>query len=114
PFYYLFEKGYSQTIYTADELHTAGIKATGGTITTLRYKPTSSRSTSNWKDWAVYIGTTSKEGFDDGDDWVDSSQLTQVFDGQIADQAVADEWLEIELDQSFDWDGNENIVLAVN
>src|SRR5690625_3818214 len=114
PFYYLYQKGYSQTIYTADELHDAGIKTDGGTITTLRYKPTTSQNTSNWKDWTVYIGTTTKEGFDDGEDWVDNSELTQVFDGEIADEVEADVWLEIDLDQSFDWDGQENIVIAVN
>lgn len=114
PFYYLYDMGYSQTIYTSDELIAAGMDPSEGLITTIRYKATSSQSTSNWKDWTIYLGNTTKEGFDDGNDWIASVDIEQVFDGQIAANVIAGEWLEITLDTAFQWDGTSNIVVAVN
>src|SRR5699024_10058882 len=112
PLYYLYNYSYSQTIYTAEELQFQG--ATAGTISKISYKPTASVSTSNWKDWVVYIGQTDQEEFEGTSDWIAVDDLEEVFDGQISDNTTAGEWLEIALDTDFEWDGESNIVVAVD
>jgi hypothetical protein len=62
PLYYLYDYSYSQTIYTAAELNAQGA-VIGGQITKIKYKPTSSVSTSDWRDWVVYMGNTTKASF---------------------------------------------------
>ncbi len=112
PNYYLYNYSYTQTIYTAEDLQAAG--GIAGTISKILYKPTSDVSTTDWKDWVVYIGTTELEGFSNDTAWVPITELTQVFSGQLPDQVTADEWLEITLDSGFEWDGTSNIIIAID
>lgn len=113
PLYYLYNYSYTQTIYTVDEIEDEGVSGPQ-LITSIKYKPTVSTSTSNWKDWVVYIGNTTKEGFVNSGDWIDITELDEVFDGEIQANVTANEWLEIELAVPFIWDGTSNIVVAVD
>ncbi|MBW7867141.1 MAG: T9SS type A sorting domain-containing protein [Brumimicrobium sp.] len=113
PLYYLYNYSYSQTIYTADEFTSQGVSG-AQLISAIRYKPTSSVSTSNWQDWVVYIGTTSQDGFSGNTDWIAVSSLTEVFNGQIPPNVTANDWLEIQFNSNFLWDGVSNIVIAVD
>lgn len=112
PMYYLYDKNYTQTIYTAAELTNAGATATGGTITKIRFKPTASVTTLDWRTWTVYMDNTTKVGFTSTSDWVPSGDLTQVFTGDLPDNTVANTWIELTLDTPFVWDGS-NIVVAI-
>ena len=112
PMYYLYDKNYTQTIYTAAELNAAGASATGGTITKIRYKPTASQSTVDWKDWVIYMGNTTKTSFTGTTDWVPVGTLTQVFNGSIGNNVTANTWMEITLATPFAWDGS-NVVIAI-
>ncbi|RYM35774.1 T9SS type A sorting domain-containing protein [Brumimicrobium glaciale] len=114
PLYYLYNYNYSQTIYTQSELTAAGMDPTQGLITKVRYKATTSQSTANWQDWEIYMGNTTKVGFDSGTDWIGIANITPVFNGTIAANVVAGQWLEITLTTPFQWDGTSNIVVAVN
>src|SRR5690554_6315535 len=111
---YYYNYNYSQSIYSLNELTSAGVDPSEGLITTIRYKATNSVSTSDWEDWTIFFGNTSKEGFDNNTDWVATGDMSQVFSGQIAAAVVADEWMEITLDTPFQWDGTSNLVIAVN
>ncbi|HTO39188.1 MAG TPA: GEVED domain-containing protein [Brumimicrobium sp.] len=113
PNYYYYGYSYTQTIYTADELHAAGAHANGGEISMIKYLPKASVSTEKWRNFAVYMVNTSKEGFDDNTDWVDFASLTPVFDGDLIDNTIANQWMEITLDNPFDWNGSDNILVAV-
>lgn len=112
PIYYLYDKNYTQTIYTAAELTQAGASATGGTITKIRFKPTSSVTTLDWRNWTIYMDNTSKTGFESNTDWIPIGDLTQVFSGNIPDNTVANTWMEITLDTPFVWDGS-NVAIAI-
>lgn len=112
PIYYLFDKNYTQTIYTGAELTNAGATVTGGTITTLRYKPTASVSTEKWRTWTIYITNTSKVGYANNADWIPISNFTQVFSGALPDNTVANAWIDITLDTPFSWDGS-NVAIAI-
>ncbi|CAM4112289.1 GEVED domain-containing protein [Flavobacterium antarcticum] len=112
PLYYLYDKNYTQTIYNASELVDAGATATGGIITKIRFKSNTSVSTVDWKDWVIYMDNTAKVGFSSTTDWVPLADLTQVFNGSIQANLVANEWMEITLDTPFVWDGS-NVVIAI-
>ena len=113
PNYYYYGYSYTQTIYTADELHAAGAHANGGEISMIKYLPKASVSTEKWRNFAIYMMNTSKVGFDNNTDWVDFASLTPVFDGDLIDNTVANQWMEITLDNPFDWNGSDNILVAV-
>lgn len=113
PNYYLYNYSYSQSIYTAAEMNAQGA-STVASITKIWYKPTSSVATTNWKDWVIYMGNTTKEGFTSTTDWIDVSSMTQVFSGQLPANVTANTWLEITLTTPFSWDGTSNIVVAVD
>src|SRR5690625_3143893 len=113
PLNYNFNYTYTQTIYSFEELGNQGaIEATD--ISKIYFKAENSSSTDRWKDWVVYMANTDKEGFSDVSDWMPDDEMDIVFNGQINDTVIGGEWLEITLDESFAWDGESNIVLAVD
>lgn len=108
-----FSYTYSQSIYTASELNLNGLNS-AATITHIKFKPTANQSSNKWKDWVIYMGNTSKSSFSTTSEWEDVSNMTQVFDGQIQGTVIAGQWIEIALSTPFIWDGNSNILIAVD
>lgn len=102
----------SQTIYTAQELTDAG--ASAGYITKIRYKATRDMPTTTWRDWVVYMNHTDKEGFRFQDKVGFVGAMKKVFDGRIGSEVKAGQWLEIILDEPFQWNGSDNIVILVD
>lgn len=100
---------YSQQIVSASE-YGAGL-GVAGPITKMRYYVENLGTLSVWDDWTVYIGNTTKTEFTSNTDWIPLSELTQVFSGTIT--ATANNWLEITLDQPFNYTGG-NLVVAVD
>src|SRR5690554_1117179 len=100
---------YSQQIVSASE-YGAGL-GVAGPITKIRYYVENLGTLSVWDDWTVYIGNTTKTEFTSNTDWIPLSELTQVFSGTIT--ATANNWLEITLDQPFNYTGG-NLVVAVD
>lgn len=113
PLYYLYDYSYTQTIYTAAEMNAQGA-LTAATITKIYYKPTASVSTSNWKDWVIYMGNTTQAGFSSTTNYIPVANMTEVFNGQILANTMANTWIEINLATPFNWDGTSNIVVAVD
>ena len=114
PNYYFYNYSYTQTIYTAAEITGGGAAPGANIITKIRYKPNASVSTSNWKDWVVYLGNTSKVGFASTTDWVALSDLSVVFDGTIPATVTSGTWMEITLATPFVWDGTSNLVVGID
>ncbi|MBS1570774.1 MAG: hypothetical protein JST62_00050, partial [Bacteroidetes bacterium] len=99
PNYYYYNYSYSQTIYTAAEMTAQG--AVAGDITKIRYKPTASVATTNWKDWVIYMTTSSKSTFSSKTDWIPVGNMTKVFDSTIPASITANEWMELTLSSAF-------------
>lgn len=97
---------YSQQIYTAAEIGSAM------EITKIRFYWVSG-DTSNSEDWTIYMGHTAKVGFAPSKDWVTVSEMQQVFDGVLALPAV-EGWWEITLNIPFDYNGLDNLVIAID
>lgn len=113
PLYYLYDYNYTQTIYSAAELN-AGGASSSGFISKIRWKPTASVSTVKWKDIVVYLANTGQNGFTSTANYIPVGSLTQVFNGQLPANTVANQWLEITLATPFLWDGISNLVVAVD
>jgi hypothetical protein len=113
PNYYLYDYTYSQTIYTAVEL-TGASAPTPGYINKIRYYAGTTAATTNWKDWVIYLGNTTKEGFSGTADFIPPTSMTEVFNGVIDASTTANSWLEITLTTPFLWDGASNLVVAID
>lgn len=97
----------SQTIYYPEQLKFSG------EITGIRYFTAFSNSTTSPAPNAnliVKIGHTTKEEFMSGDSFIPDSELTTI--GVSTYYANGDEWIFI-LDESFDYNGIENLVIDV-
>lgn len=111
PIYSNYGYNYSQQIYLSSELN--AVLAPGSTyITKIRFKQASVGTQANYNNWTVYIGNTSKSVFSGSTDWVPVAQLTQVYSGVLT--FAANSWVEIVLSAPFEWNGTDNLVVAVD
>ena len=100
PIAHFFNYGYSQAIYTSDELMQGSISAiaydyaysTGCTVTS-----------------TIYMGEVSRSFFSGGSDFLPLDSLTQVYQGSVA---FSQGWTTITLDTPFEYSGERNLVIA--
>ncbi len=97
---------YSQTIYTAADMGSAGF------LNTISYYYNGAGTLSNSTDWVIYMGTTTNDSYADGDSWVPLTDLTMVYNATIAAPA-GEGWIDFPLDNMFFYDGMSNLVVAV-
>jgi len=97
---------YTQQIYTPDQIKKQG------TITKLRFRPTSG-SLTNGTAWVVYMGKTTKSSFSSTTDWVPVGSMTKVFDGTVS-YPGNNNWMEITLSTSFIYNSTDNLLIAVD
>ncbi len=109
PFY---KWSYSQVIYHAGEINASG------TITGLKYTATEPTDLENSDGWDIWLGHTSLDqhlddntGTSSGVAWVDISELTQVFSGTVT---IENQVVSITLDTPFEYNGTDNLMVAVN
>ena len=105
PIYPLYNYGYTQQLYTSDELNGSH------TIYSVSFYCQSQSEFS--RSVKIYMGHTETDEFTEGNQWVPASQLTLVYDGQIEVTSMID-WLLIPLDTPFEYNGTDNLVLAVD
>ncbi|MBR3947755.1 MAG: T9SS type A sorting domain-containing protein [Bacteroidales bacterium] len=105
PIYPYYNYGYSQQIYMSYELDGSH------TIYNISYYCTSTSAFA--RHVKIYMGHTSTSVFSTGNDWIPASQLTLVFDG-LLEVSNMDNWLLIPLDTPFEYNGTDNLVLAVD
>ena len=102
PGYNYYNYSWTQQIYTADEIGTAG------TINSIAFQNTGAEKTRNYK---IYMQLTDKETFADGTDWVAMSDADMVFEGELT--FAVGEWTTITLDTPFAYDGTSNLLVGV-
>lgn len=107
PIYTCYGYNYSQQIYLASEylgqpyITKIAFKYTGGSTTP-----------ANWNNWTVYMGNTTQASFSSTTDWIPLSAMELVYSGPV--NPVEGEWMEINLNPGFLWDGTSNMVVAVD
>ncbi|MBO4827499.1 MAG: fibronectin type III domain-containing protein [Prevotella sp.] len=102
PGYNYYNYSYTQQIYTAEEIGTAG------TINSIAFKNTGAEKSRTYN---IYFKLTDKASFSGGTDWVAMSDEDLVFSGEL-DFPVG-EWTTIQLDAPFAYDGESNLIVAV-
>ena len=103
PTFDFYNYSLTQQIYTATELGAAG------TITSIAFKNTTD-GTDYTRNLKVYIQHSDKEQFSGGD-WVPMSESDLVFSGDVT--FTVGEWVTIDFDTPFVYDGSSNIILCV-
>ncbi|MCB5234188.1 MAG: choice-of-anchor D domain-containing protein, partial [Candidatus Cloacimonetes bacterium] len=98
---------YAQMLYRADEIMTADRQ-----IEKVAYHWNGAGAAPNTSDWTIYMGHTDKEAFASTTDWIALDDLVQVYQGTVEMTAV-NQWIEIELNLPFIYDGVDNLVIAV-
>jgi hypothetical protein len=108
-----YNYNYCQAIYPASDLTGGGISGAVEISSIMFYYDNDAGNEAEYDDWVIYLGNTSKSSWADADDWVPTSSMSQVFNGTVSFPAV-DNWLTIDLDNAFVWDGVSNLVIAVD
>lgn len=101
---------YTQQIYTAADLNAVGI--TGPAEISQIGFYLNSGTTTNSFDWTVYIGNSTKTSFTTTTDWEVIGNLQNSFSGTVT--FVPGGWMQINLTTPFQWNGVDNIVVAVD
>lgn len=94
----------TQQLYTAAELGAAGA------IMSIAFKNASAGACTRNID--IYMVGTAKSSFESGDDWVGTTADNLVFSGEVT--FAVGQWTTITLDTPFEYDGQSNVVIAVN
>lgn len=105
PIYGLYEYSYSQQIISQNEI------GAQGDITSISFYY-SSGTTSLSTEWTIYLGHTQETSFDSNTDWIDISDLTEVFSGTVS-YPSSENFMEIVFDVPFDYNNTDNLVIAV-
>ena len=97
----------TQQIYTAEE-----IQVNAGAITSIAFRQT--ESVSDTRNLEVYMLNTTKDYFEGSYDWFNVTSENLVFSGNVTYPAVAGEWLELEFDKQFLYEGGNVVVCVVD
>ncbi len=102
PGYNYYNYSYTQQIYTAEEIGTAGY------INSVAFNNVGAAKTRNYN---VYVAFTDKETFSGSSDWVPMSDDNLVFSGQLT--FTVGEWTTINFDNVIEYDGLSNVIISV-
>ncbi|MCD7920846.1 MAG: hypothetical protein LUG27_00065, partial [Clostridiales bacterium] len=105
PYVIYYNNGLSESIYTADQIGTAG------TIEEIAYQAASASSYTTTS-VMIYMGHTTKSTFSNNSDWVSADDLTLVYSGSPTLGTTAG-WESVTLDTEFEYNGEDNLVIAV-
>ncbi|WP_326982697.1 hypothetical protein VUJ46_21485 [Chryseobacterium sp. MYb264] len=100
-----FSYSYVQQIYTRQEINANA----AGDITGLTFYVDPSVTLNDSSNWTVYLGHTSKISFTSGTDWVPSTQLTQVFSGNVTRN---NNKVEVSFTVPFAYNNTDNLLIA--
>jgi len=99
---------YSQVIYLAEQIGTPP-----GPISVIEYHYTAFDNFEDTNDIVVFMGHTTKTQFDSTDEWIPVGEMTEVFNGTW-DITAGVGWVTIILDTPFNYNGVDNLVIAVD
>jgi len=103
-----YQYNYTQSIYLQSEINMEDKR-----IESIFYYWNGGEEGFTYKDWVIYMGHTTKTAFASTSDWVPSAQMTKVFDGEVWIPAI-EGWVEIILDLPYDYNNEDNLVIAVD
>ncbi len=98
---------YSQSVYLQSELNLSN-----AIIEKISYHYTNNGSLDNSDNWSIYMWYTSNTSFSTVDSWIPIDQLTEVYSGQPS-TILADGWIEFDLNNTFQYNNTDNLVIAI-
>ncbi len=98
---------YTQQIYTSAE-----IGAQSGSVASITFQYFFN-TPYTWNNIVVYMANTNLTEFANANAWVPTSALTQVYSGSVYCSNADSNNVTITLDETFEWDGSSNIVVAI-
>lgn len=103
-----YNYSYTQQIYTAAE-----IGAQVGVINSISFQYIFATSQTK-NPVTIYLGNSTKTSFSSTTDWLPVSSMDQVYTGSVNfTNTGTNNWVAIQFDTPFYWDGTSNIVVAV-
>lgn len=99
---------YTQNIYYQHEINVSNQR-----IEKISYHWNGMGDGANCKEWEIYMGHTSQETYGGVLTWIPTSELTQVFSGEVPLTGEAG-WMEITLQRPFLYNNEDHLVVAVN
>ena len=98
---------YSQQVYTASDI--LAVDGCRGQINSIKFQY---YGTSNLTiPIELYLGSTSSSSLSSG--WITDAGLTKVYTSPAGGTTFSSVWVELTLDTPYDWNGTDNIVVAV-
>ena len=110
PFYSPNGYSYTQQLYLYNEIGSAN----SGYIQKIAFYINTFYNWNNSKDWAIYLGTTTKTSFASTTDWVPLASMTKVFDGITAGSATGWYTITLQTPYYYSYSTTNNLVLAVD
>lgn len=102
-----YAHSYSQQLYTAGE-----ISRIDGKINCISFQYTN--ATPQFRQMKIYLAHTNKSSFASSSDWVPFGDMTLVYDGSLyLHNGGPNYWINVPLMEPFEWNGSDNIVVAV-
>ena len=102
-----YAHSYSQQLYTAGE-----ISRIDGKINCISFQYIN--TTPQFRQMKIYLANTSKSSFANSSDWVPIGDMTLVYDGSLyLHNGGPNYWINVPLMEPFEWNGSDNIVVAV-
>lgn len=109
PLYSSKSSSSSQLIYTKTDIN----KADGASISAIAFNQSATNTYGGNIKLKVYMQNTDKESFSSTSDFVSFGDSDLYFDGEIAILDAQSGWINIELDKSFSYDGNKNLLIGI-
>ena len=106
PSYSLYNYSLTEQIYTPEEIGNSGI------IGRISFYNTTNVSPNYTRHLNIYLAHTNKDEFVNNTDWINATTDDLVFSGEVT--MNLNDWTEIILDNTFDYDGINNLVLIIN
>ncbi len=100
-------QSYSQSLYTHSTLNSIPSK-----IEHIAFKRKYQYFEEDIANWKILVGHTSKSVFDSNSDWISTERMLEVYNGPMPIETI-DQWVEVELDTAFIFNGSDNIVIAL-
>ena len=107
PTYTYYNYSYAQAIYTHEQMPNVD------TIRGVAFNVTNAPVSGNVRTWDVYMGHTSMGSFSGTSSWVPADSMTLVASNVSIDASTTG-WKLVSFDSAFVYDGNSNIVIAVD
>lgn len=108
PFNTFYNYSFTEQLFLANEIEFEG------TIKAVKFRIAYSYNSEHSSDIVVYMKNVSRSAFADGSDYEPVTEEDMVFSGSWTIPADVDDWITIEFDTPFHYNGTDNLLFAID